>query len=185
MRIYTKTGDTGETGLVGGERVHKTNPRVESYGTVDELNASIGVVRAHGVDPWLDEKLDRIQRLLFDIGTELATPQDSPYSNPTLGEAAVLGLEAEIDAMTTELEPLRNFILPGGSLASAHLNLARTICRRAERDVLRFDAVEPVRDELKRFLNRLSDWLFVAGRRANQQAGVPDVKWAPGNQNRP
>lgn len=187
-RIYTKAGDGGRTQLVGGERRKKHDLRIESYGTVDELNAAIGLVRLHtGDDDPMDAMLTRIQNDLFDLGADLATPpSDTPKKREDLRvlDSQVERLEREIDAMNEELEPLRSFVLPGGTPKAAHLHLARTICRRAERLVVALaeKPEERVAPEVIRYLNRLSDHLFVAARHANDK-GARDVLWVPG-QNR-
>jgi cob(I)alamin adenosyltransferase len=182
MKIYTKTGDEGETGLFGGGRVRKDDLRIEAYGSIDELNALLGAARADSPPAELDAPLARIQSQLFDFGAELATPDADNHHLATLGEPHIRELEREIDAWEAQLAPLRQFILPGGIPLAAQLHVARTVCRRAERRLMTFAARTPVRAELVRYLNRLSDWLFVAARRANQladQADVPWVKLAP------
>ncbi len=176
MKIYTRTGDEGETGLWGGLRVSKDSPRVQAYGTVDECNAAIGVARAAGVDAALDALLAQIQNALFVVGADLATPGEAAHI-PRIGAEAVQELEQAIDDLEAQLEPLRQFILPGGTLSAAYLHLARTICRRAERWVVALSRSEPVNPQVIVYLNRLSDLLFVAARRANANAGVPDVPW--------
>jgi cob(I)alamin adenosyltransferase len=176
MNIYTRTGDRGTTGLWGGQRVAKDSLRVAAYGEVDELNAMLGVVRACGVDPSLDEALARVQNELFVVGADLATPGEATRIDRTSDEATVQ-LEHEIDQFETELEPLRQFILPGGSLPSAYLHLARTVCRRAERRVVTLASSEPVNQTVLSYLNRLSDWLFVLARLVNARSGVADVPW--------
>ncbi|NJN66047.1 MAG: cob(I)yrinic acid a,c-diamide adenosyltransferase [Chloroflexaceae bacterium] len=176
MKIYTRTGDNGTTGLWGGQRVTKDAPRVAAYGEVDELNAMLGVVRASGVDPMLDEALGRVQQELFVVGADLATPGEATRIDRTSAESAAR-LEQEIDQFEAELEPLRQFILPGGALPSAYLHLARTICRRAERCVVALAAAEPVNQAVLTYFNRLSDWLFVLARLVNVRAGVADVPW--------
>jgi cob(I)alamin adenosyltransferase len=178
MKIYTKTGDDGSTGLVGGTRVSKADPRIECYGTIDELNASIGLAAVYA-PPQLLEELRRVQSDLFTIGSHLATPAGSPHraSFPKLDESMVQRLEKAIDATTARLPALSHFILPGGSELAARLHLSRTICRRAERHVVALP--EALRDlAIVVYLNRLSDWLFVEARLANQAAGVADVIWA-------
>src|SRR5256885_4593817 len=168
MKIYTKTGDAGETSLFGGTRVAKNDPRIEAYGTVDELNSFIGVARASWPSSPIDGELDRIQSDLFDVGAHLASPGTSRFA--AVDEARIEALEQSIDAMTGELPPLKSFILPGGSMAAAQLHVARTICRRAERLVV------PLGDEATiRYLNRLSDYLFTAARFANLRHGTADV----------
>lgn len=182
-KIYTRTGDGGDTGLASGARVSKSDPRVEAYGSVDELNAVIGLARLHsGQNDRIDAMLARIQNELFDLGADLATPLDPPPTWEALRivQSQVDRLEAEIDWMNEALKPLDSFILPGGSALSAYLHLARTVARRAERDAIRLvETATPVTPEAVRYLNRLSDHLFVAARRANAN-GAADVKWVPG-----
>jgi len=182
MKIYTKTGDKGETGLFGGARVSKASSRVDAYGDVDELNSALGICRAHvtALDAKVDALLGGIQSELFDLGAELATTPHKKVDTgvPRIEDAHIERLERAIDEAESELEPLRTFILPGGAAAAAHLHLARTICRRAERKLVALsDAAEGVRGELVRYLNRLSDLLFVLARLANARAGVADVPW--------
>ena len=182
-RIYTKTGDGGETRLASGEPVSKTDARVAAYGAVDELNAVIGVARLHsGQNDRIDAMLARIQNELFDLGADLATPHDPPPKWEALRilDSQVERLETEIDWMNESQKPLDSFILPGGSPLSAHLHLARTVCRRAERDAVgAVEAGMALSPAALRYLNRLSDHLFVAARRANAH-GADDVKWSPG-----
>ncbi|HJK95298.1 MAG TPA: cob(I)yrinic acid a,c-diamide adenosyltransferase [Polyangiaceae bacterium LLY-WYZ-15_(1-7)] len=179
MKIYTKTGDEGRTGLFGGERVSKTSARVWAYGEVDELNSALGLVRSQLDSDELDTLLSAIQCELFDIGAELAsTPgRREKGSMPLIDEPAVTRLEEAIDRHQESLPPLETFILPGGTPAAAHLHLARTVCRRAERRVVALTTEDAVRPILLRYLNRLSDLLFVLARVANDQAGVKDVPW--------
>jgi cob(I)alamin adenosyltransferase len=178
MKIYTKTGDDGTTGLIGGSRVAKSDPRIDCYGSVDELNAVIGLA-AVASEPALLEQLRRIQAELFVIGSHLATPEGSRHvaSLPALEEQSIRRLEAEIDVAEAALSPLRNFILPGGSELAARLHVARTICRRAERVVVGYASGHPLQGRIVGYLNRLSDWLFVQARAANRSAGVDDVPW--------
>jgi cob(I)alamin adenosyltransferase len=184
-RIYARTGDRGDTGLATGQRVRKSDLRVETYGAVDEVNACIGLVRLHtGGDPLLDGILGRVQNELFDLGADLSTPQrDLPPGQSALRvtEDQVTRLEREIDQLNAELEPLSSFVLPGGSQAAAALHLARTVCRRAERAaVALLDRPDSdVSTPALRYLNRLSDLLFVASRWANAK-GAKDVLWVPG-----
>jgi len=193
MKIYTKAGDAGETGLFGGERIAKDNARVEAYGAVDELNCALGMARAAlASDSALhaqDVLLTRLQSELFDLGAELATPPQRLETRlasriPLASDERVAALEREIDRMEAELEPLKTFILPAGTPAAAALHLARAICRRAERRTVTLshaDAdADTVRPEALRYLNRLSDLLFVMARYANHRAGLPDVPWTPG-----
>jgi cob(I)alamin adenosyltransferase len=179
-RIYTRGGDRGETSLGDGARVPKHTLRVAAYGTVDEANAAIGMARLHA-DPAADEMLGRIQNDLFDLGADLCTPEDGKRAAGALRIAAaqVERLEAEIDAMNATLQPLDSFILPGGTAAAAYLHLARTIARRAERLVSELNGAENVNPEALKYLNRLSDHLFVLGRRVND-SGAHDVLWRPG-----
>jgi cob(I)alamin adenosyltransferase len=181
MKIYTKTGDAGETSLYGGQRVSKADARVDAYGTVDETNAAIGVVRAHGVTGDVDALHEQIQNDLFVVGGELACP---PERVATLGmalidAARIEALEQAIDRYEAELQPLRNFVLPAGSVAASALHLARAVCRRAERLVVGLSSASALRTELVVYLNRLSDLLFVLARHANKAALVTDVPWAP------
>jgi cob(I)alamin adenosyltransferase len=182
-KIYTKTGDAGETALGNGARVAKHATRVSAYGTVDETNATVGLARQHaGGD--LDVMLARISNDLFDLGADLCTPDmhlDATAEYPPLRitEGQVLRLEREIDAMNAKLTPLRSFILPGGSALAAYLHLCRTVCRRAERLTVELATMESVNPESVKYLNRLSDWFFVAGRIANND-GKDDVLWVPG-----
>lgn len=184
-RIYTKTGDDGTTGLGDGSRVLKYDLRVESYGAVDEANATIGLARLHTAgEPEVDAILARIQNDLFDLGADLCTPdtgQDLGYEPLRIVEAQVERLEAEIDAMNARLKPLKSFILPGGSPASAYLHLARTTVRRAERMMVQLSGKkgESVSGPALRYMNRLSDLLFVLGRVTNAD-GTKDVLWVPG-----
>jgi cob(I)alamin adenosyltransferase len=179
-RIYTRGGDGGETSLTDGSRVPKHALRVEAYGTVDEANAVIGIVRLHAPAAE-DTMLARIQNDLFDLGADLSTPEEGRKAAGALRIVApqVARLEQEIDAMNAELAPLTSFVLPGGSAASAYLHLARTVVRRAERLVSALAAAEPVNPESLKYLNRLSDHLFVLGRHLNDR-GARDVLWQPG-----
>jgi cob(I)alamin adenosyltransferase len=178
MKIYTKTGDDGSTGLIGGDRVRKCDPRIDCYGTVDELNAALGVAMVTASAD-LRERLAAIQNDLFVIGSHLATPEVNTTSAhlPPLDEALIARLEMQIDAADTILPPLRTFILPGGNETAARLHLARTICRRAERLLVDFSLDRPVPAFILTYLNRLSDWLFVYARFANHADGVADVPW--------
>jgi len=185
-RIYTRTGDDGTTALGSGERRPKYDLRVAAYGTVDETNAAIGVARLHvGGTPGLEAMLGRIQNDLFDLGADLAVPQrEGKAERLRILESQVERLERDIDALNAALAPLNSFILPGGTLAAAHLHVARTICRRAERGVVELASQpnEPVSAAAVHYLNRLSDFLFVAARVVNDN-GARDVLWVPG-QNR-
>lgn len=178
MKIYTKTGDGGETGLFGGARVSKADPRVEAYGDVDELNAQLGVARAGGLAEDIDELLSTVQAKLFDVGAELATaPGSKASAMPRVSGDDVSVLEGAIDRFEEELEPLQNFILPGGSPAAAWLHVGRTVARRAERRVVALAKQTEVRITVVHYLNRLSDLLFVLARVSNHRAGVADVPW--------
>src|ERR1700735_128430 len=184
-KIYTRTGDDGTTGLGSGERRKKYDLRIAAYGTLDETNAAIGIARLHTAgDAALGPSLARIQNDLFDAGADLATPgkgKGPGGARLTVTAAQVAWLESEIDRLNAELEPLRSFVLPGGSAAAAYLHLARTICRRAERIIaeLKDRPGESVGDEVLQYVNRLSDYLFVASRYANGK-GARDVLWQPG-----
>jgi cob(I)alamin adenosyltransferase len=180
-RIYTKTGDAGDTALFGGRRVPKNDPRVCAYGAVDELNAVLGVARAAGPPESIAPVLANLQHYLFDLGSELATPPEAGTAAIAhashVTSAWVETLEREIDRFEDALPPLRAFILPGGTAAAAALHLARTVARRAEREIVTLAAREPVNPELLKFINRLSDLLFVLARAANHAAGRPDTEW--------
>jgi cob(I)alamin adenosyltransferase len=185
-KIYTKTGDAGTTALGTGERVPKTSPRIAAYGTVDETNAHIGVARIHlaGQDPDVDAMLLRVQNDLFDLGADLCVPdrgEKLPYEPLRVADAQVKRLEDEIDMMNGSLTPLRSFILPGGTPAAAALHVARTVSRRAERMIVELAAIpgEPVSGPVLKYINRLSDFLFVASRYVNDR-GKSDILWVPG-----
>jgi cob(I)alamin adenosyltransferase len=180
VKLYTKTGDDGTTGLFGGARVPKASARVSAYGTVDETNAAIGVARATHLEAGIDAVLELVQRDLFTLGAELACVpgRESKLGMPVLDATDIARLEHAIDAAEADCPPLKHFVLPGGSPQAAALHLARTVCRRAERGVLSLDDT-PARSELIVYLNRLSDLLFALARRANVVAGVSDVPWAP------
>lgn len=181
MKIYTKTGDKGTTALFGGKRVEKDNLRIESYGTVDELNALIGTAVAEINDLELIEVLKNIQLDLFTLGSDLATPIDTniSFTVPRIEEESVLRLEQEIDKFTNKLPELKNFILPGGSKGSSLLHLARTVCRRGERAVVELKRKEEIGENILVYLNRLSDLLFVLARYANLVVNTPDIEWKP------
>ena len=181
-RIYTKSGDAGETGLGNGQRVPKTHPRISAYGGVDELNSVLGIAIAAGLSAETSTLLTHIQNDLFDVGADLCVPEsDEPPEYPPLRTTAaqVEQLERWIDAATEQLQPLTSFILPGGTLAAAHLHHARTVCRRAEIGVLELAALERLNPQAAIYLNRLSDLLFVLARLAND-GGKADVLWTPG-----
>ena len=179
MKIYTRTGDGGDTGLLGGGRVPKHHPRVEAYGAVDELNAALGLAVAHLGDAEPADLLRRLQDECFQLGADLAAPGggDRSGSLPRIGDEHVSALERAIDHYDGQLPPLRQFILPGGAPAAAALHLARAIARRAERRVVALAAQETVNPAALRYLNRLSDLLFVLARWVNQRAGVADIPW--------
>jgi cob(I)alamin adenosyltransferase len=191
MKIYTRTGDQGQTGLYGGTRVSKADPRVAAYGDVDELNACLGMVRAQGeLAEDIVALLEQLQKDLFAIGARLANPSDKPSRRSTIGDgrstidderltidaADIVRLEAAIDRLEAELPPLRRFILPGGSRAGALLHFSRTVCRRAERAIVSLGA-EHVDQHLVIYVNRLSDLLFVMARAVNHRAGQPEIEW--------
>jgi cob(I)alamin adenosyltransferase len=187
-RVYTRTGDKGETGLAGGQRVPKDSLRIEAYGTVDELNAQIGVARdtteellaEHPPMAQLDGILRRVQHELFNVGSILATlPADVHPRQARVTTAEIAQLEAEIDRMNNGLPALRSFVLPGGCRLNAELHVCRTVCRRAERICVALARQEPVDDEIVRYLNRLSDALFVWSRWASHTLGIPEILWEP------
>lgn len=182
-RIYTRTGDKGETALSNGERVAKHALRVEAYGSVDELNATLGLARLHAAGG-IATQIAVIQNDLFDLGADLSRPRmdedaQAPYPVLRIIDSQVTRLESEIDTMNADLAPLRSFILPGGSTLAAHLHLCRTVARRAERAATALAATEDANPAAIKYLNRLSDWLFVAGRVANSN-GADDILWVPG-----
>jgi cob(I)alamin adenosyltransferase len=193
MKIYTKTGDRGETGLFGGQRVRKDDVRVEAYGEVDELNSTLGLALVHLADGTMAdvaEELRRVQTDLFTLGANLATPapEDGGRENayiPALDPARIEALERWIDRAEGELEPLKSFVLPGGTPAAAALHLARTVCRRAERRVVTLSHEAHVGQKHSIYLNRLSDLLFTLARLANRRAGVEDVPWVPNPRAKP
>jgi cob(I)alamin adenosyltransferase len=179
VKIYTRTGDTGLTGLYGGGRVRKDDPRIAAYGTVDELNAFLGLTRAEGLPPEIDAVVKNLQNELFDLGAELATRDPQLKGTVAINEARITVLEATIDRFEAHLPPLKQFVLPGGSKAAAALHICRTVCRRAEREVVALAAIpeENVSTAIVAYLNRLSDLLFVLGRAANQMLGINDIPW--------
>lgn len=176
MKIYTRGGDRGETSLLGGSRVRKDHERIAAYGTVDELNSFVGLARTAVSDPLLDAQLNAIQRDLFDIGAQLASP-GLENRFPGVPPERIEALEQQIDAMEASLPPLKNFILPGGAVAAAYLHVARTICRRGERLIVSLEDASKETESTITYMNRLSDWLFVSARYANHLAGVADVPW--------
>ena len=182
-KIYTRTGDAGDTALGDGSRTAKHADRVNAYGTVDETNATVGLARLHASGD-MDAALSRIQNDLFDLGADLCRPNmeldaEAEYPPLRMAPSQVERLEGEIDAMNANLEPLRSFILPGGSPLAAHLHLCRTVSRRAERLIVQLSATEGVNESAIKYMNRLSDWFFVASRVANEN-GKEDVLWVPG-----
>ena len=178
MKIYTRTGDDGTTSLFSGGRVPKDHLRVEAYGTIDELNSTLGVARALKPRAQIEDWLVRVQNHLFYLGSDLATPIDAKSKHVARADSEhVAWLEATIDTMTADLPPLRNFILPGGSPVGAQVHVARTVCRRAERLIVRLTESEPVSPQVLPYINRLSDFLFTLARWENHQAGVPDEPW--------
>lgn len=178
VKIYTKTGDAGETGLVGGVRIRKTDIRIHAIGDVDELNAWIGLLRVAAAGEF-DSQFQSIQNALFELGAELASPGESRFE--TLDDQHIKELEKSMDTMSSKLPELRNFVLPGGSEPAARAHVARAMCRRAERSVLALHESAHIRSEARIYLNRLADWLFVAARTLNQSLNVPDVNWKRGN----
>jgi cob(I)alamin adenosyltransferase len=181
MKIYTRTGDDGTTGLIGGDRVRKSDKRLACYGTVDELNAAIGLTAVTAGDV-LRAALRPVQEELFVIGSHLAAPENDPTAQkylPNLDAAMIDRLEMQIDQADAALPPLKTFILPGGCETAARLHVARTVCRRAERLLVDFSMDRPVSNVILIYLNRLSDWLFIQARLANRDAGVEDVAWKP------
>ena len=190
-RVYTRTGDKGTTALVGGKRVPKDSPRIAAYGTIDELNAVLGLARVFNEERlaegekhrWLDEVFRRLQNQLFDLGSELATPEDAVYEGMVrIGDAEVKELEALMDRCQKDLEPLRSFILPGGGRISGFLHQCRTVCRRAEREILALSRVEPIGEGVLPYVNRLSDLFFVLSRWVGKHLGETEYLWERGLQ---
>jgi cob(I)alamin adenosyltransferase len=179
MKIYTKTGDSGETGLLAGGRVSKDNARIEAYGTIDELNAALGLVRSERLPPEVEQTLERVQNELFAVGAELATPEAERHGLTLLNEQHTELLERDIDNLEAGLPPLKNFILPAGSRAACLLHLARGLCRRGERRIVALAAnpQTPVSPRILIYVNRLSDYLFVAARFVNVQSHTEEVIW--------
>ncbi len=185
-RVYTRTGDKGTTALVGGKRVPKDSPRIAAYGAIDELNAVLGLARVFNEERlaegekqrWLDEVFRRLQNQLFDLGSELATPVDAVYEGMfRIGDAEVKELEALMDRCQKDLEPLRSFILPGGGRISGFLHQCRTVCRRAEREILALSRVEPIGEGVLPYVNRLSDLFFVLSRWVGKHLGETEYLW--------
>lgn len=179
MKVYTKTGDDGTTGLFGGDRVRKDHTRIEAYGTVDEANAIVGIARSAGPKDRLADLLERIQGEMFVVGADLATPVKAKPVVPRVRPEIVERLESDIDSLEEDLSPLKTFILPGGTPRAAALHAARTVCRRAERSVITAMEHEEIDPMVAIYLNRLSDFLFVAARWANHVEGVADTPWMP------
>lgn len=178
MKIYTRTGDTGMTGLFGGRRVGKDSARIEAYGTVDELNAQLGVARALSEDTELARRITALQNDLFVLGADLATPIDMEKTSiKRIEQRHIDRIETAIDDIEEKLDPIRFFILPGGHAAAAQLHVCRTICRRAERCIVHLAALEEVCETNVRYINRLSDYLFVLARYANKLGGQDDIRW--------
>ncbi|MGK7370021.1 MAG: cob(I)yrinic acid a,c-diamide adenosyltransferase [Candidatus Halalkalibacterium sp. M3_1C_030] len=182
MKIYTKKGDSGETSLFGGTRVSKSSARIEAYGTVDELNSIIGLAASYSLSPKGTVWVKRVQENLFVLGADLATPPSSNTRIDRIGEKEIKDLEEAIDEMEEELEPLKNFILPGGDHAGATLHVARTVCRRAERTSVACADKEEISEHTIKFLNRLSDFLFVLARYENKYVTTPEETWKPEKQ---
>ncbi|MEL7833927.1 cob(I)yrinic acid a,c-diamide adenosyltransferase [Fodinibius sp. Rm-B-1B1-1] len=182
MKIYTKKGDSGETSLFGGTRVPKSNERIEAYGTVDELNSFVGLAASYDLSDAGTNYLRKVQELLFILGADLATPPSSKTRIDRIAAEDVSFLEDAIDHLEENLAPLKNFILPGGSQAGATLHAARTICRRAERAAVACAEADDISQECIKFLNRLSDFLFVIARYENKQAGIREETWKPDRQ---
>jgi cob(I)alamin adenosyltransferase len=192
-RVYTRLGDSGETALVGGRRVPKDSPRIVAYGTLDELNAAVGLARVFNAERlaargparerhrWLDEVLKKIQNQLFDLGSELATPPDAVYEGMfRIGQDEVTELEQLMDRCQKDLKPLKSFVLPGGGHIQGFLHQARTVCRRAEREILALSRAEPIGDWPLRYVNRLSDAFFVLGRWVGRHMDEPEYYWERG-----
>lgn len=180
FKIYTKTGDKGQTGLFGGERLPKDDTRIEAYGTVDELNSYLGLIADKSATLNVDHRLREVQAVLFDIGSHLASQPSKVDQLPVLDEALVKRLEALIDTMDMELEPLKTFILPGGHELVSHCHVARTICRRAERRVITLGRQSEIHSIIVPFLNRLSDYLFTLARYFSLRLEVMEISWTPG-----
>jgi len=181
MKIYTKTGDTGETSLSSGERIGKDHPRVAAYGSLDEMNSALGVAAASGPGPEVKEAIALIQRMVFELGSDLATVP-KPGALPRIGAAHVRELERGIDEMSAKIPPVSAFVFPGGSLAAAQIHVARAVCRRTEREVIAVSRLEAIPREAAVFLNRLSDYLFTLARYENFLSGVPETAWTPAKQ---
>ncbi len=179
MKIYTKKGDSGNTSLFGGQRVSKSSKRIDAYGTVDELNSILGMAAAHGLSEKGAELIEKVQQQLFVLGADLATPQSKKVRIERIGQSEVEFLENAIDEMEETLEPLKNFILPGGAETGATLHFARTVCRRAERITVECRHEEEISEVAIMYINRLSDFLFVLARFENKEAGTEEKTWIP------
>ncbi len=180
MKVYTKTGDKGETALFGGKRVPKNHHRIEAYGTVDELNSWIGLIRDQDMDQKTKDTLIEIQDRLFTLGAELAADPDKPkLKKPDLFESDIVFLEQEMDRMDNDLEPMKHFVLPGGHTTVSYCHVGRCVCRRAERLVVAMSAVESVDDLIIQYLNRLSDYLFVLSRKLSVDLDAKEIPWKP------
>ncbi len=180
MKVYTKTGDQGKTSLIGGTKVEKSNLRIEAYGNVDELNSFIGLLRDQDVNSSRQEILQFIQDTLFVIGSIMATtPGYTKFKLPEITDAHILRLENEIDKMDAELPPLKYFILPGGHQSVSYAHVCRTVCRRTERSIIRIHQEEPVDPIILKFVNRLSDYFFVLGRKMGAELDAPEINWIP------
>ena len=182
MKIYTKTGDKGTTALVGGTRVLKCHPKVEAYGTVDELISYIGMIRSYPISSHYTKVLLHIQIVLMNCSAHLASDGNAKNKLPEIKPVDIELLEVEIDAMVEQLEPLRSFILPGGAPIASFAHIARTICRRAERSALRLNEEEEINENVIKYLNRLSDYLFALARKLQKDEGVKEDLWLPGSE---
>ncbi len=179
FKIYTKTGDKGETSLYGGKRLPKNDRRIEAYGTVDELNAFVGLLRDHLADEPTKDFLKEIQDRLFTLGSNLASDPSKEMITPDIFEHDIKILEDKMDEMTETLPPLKYFVLPGGHATVSFAHLCRTVCRRAERNIISLAQAEPTEEIIIRYMNRLSDYFFILGRKIGQDLGVEEIKWVP------
>jgi cob(I)alamin adenosyltransferase len=177
MKIYTKTGDNGDTGLMGGKRLSKDSLRIQSYGEVDELNAILGICRWHNLGALLEDILHQLQTELFNLGSDLATPLEEKLQIPRITPEQIAGLENWIDYLEARIDPLKNFILPGGSATASNLHLARTVSRRAERTIVALSKKEKINENIIPYINRLSDLLFVMARFSNKFEKIEEEKW--------
>lgn len=179
MKIYTKTGDKGETGLFGGKRISKDSLRIAAYGEIDELNSVLGICRVINKIVEIDKVLHQLQREICDLAADLATPLDEKLSVPRMKKSQVQQIEDWIDEISNKVEPLKNFILPGGSILASYLHFARAVCRRAERTIVALQKKEEISKNIAEYVNRLSDLMFVMARYMNRLDGVKDEKWTP------